>query len=96
MTLAIGFYYDRSTPKNVRESDEIVSTFASRGIAFEYSLNNFVEKDLRGRPILIIDGIIFGVEQIERDSRGVLYLAQKVDLERRKRELRDKRQPALR
>jgi len=96
MTLAIGFYYDRSTPKNVRESDEIVQILASRGIAFDYSLNNFVEKDLMGRPILIIDGIIFGVEQIERDSREVLYLAQKVDLERRQRELRDKRQPALR
>ena len=84
MTLPVAFYYDRSTKENVRLSDNIVEGLASRGIAFEYSRNNFIEPECRGTPILLISGAIYGPKNFKRDGKDILDLAQKVDFERRK------------
>jgi len=85
MAHAIVLYYDRSTPKNEKYSDNIVTALASRGIAFGYERNNFINKDFQGEVVLGIDGVWFFARDCNQDWKGVLKFAQKIDSECRER-----------
>ena len=85
MAHAIVLYYDRSTPENEAYSDNIVAALASRGIAFGYEKNNFVEKNFQGEVVLGIEGTWFFGKDCEKDLGDILRFAKKVDNECRER-----------
>ena len=80
MTNAIAVLYDLTTEENREYSINIITTLASRGIAFDMS-----ESD-DSRVCLIVDGSIYDPDFIKEHQKDVLKHASRIDRMIRKRE----------
>ena len=82
MTNAVAVLYDLRTPENTDYSLNIITTLASRGIAFDISQN-------RERGVaLIVNGTIYSPEQIEQRQKDILKYAEKIDKMKRRELIR--------